>query len=114
MQGRRAFAEGLAPLVTSDGFALGTLCLLDQKPRTVDATDLDLLASLASNATSVIDREPNALAHAQYAIAELSDRIRFAIAEEDDATVAVLDEELRRFEAKLKPHWRSGGPIGCA
>jgi hypothetical protein len=114
MQGRRAFAEGLAPLVTSDGFALGTLCLLDQKPRTVDATDLDLLASLASNATSVIDREPNALAHAQHAIAELSDRIRFAIAEEDDATVAVLDEELRRFEAKLKPHWRSGGPIGCA
>lgn len=103
-----------APLVTSDGFALGTLCLLDQKPRTVDATDLDLLASLASNATSVIDREPNALAHAQHAIAELSDRIRFAIAEEDDATVAVLDEELRRFEAKLEPHWRSGGPIGCA
>ncbi|MDV3455967.1 GAF domain-containing protein [Sphingomonas sp. HF-S4] len=94
-----------APLVTSDGFALGTLCLLDQRPRTVDPGTLRLLTSLANDACAVIDREPNAVAHAQYAIAEISTRIRFAIAERDDAMVALLDEELRRLEAKLTPHW---------
>ncbi|WP_342250140.1 GAF domain-containing protein [Sphingomonas sp. OTU376] len=94
-----------APLVTSDGFALGTLCLLDQKPRTVGAEELELLRSLASKAVAVIEREPNALAYAKYAIAELTTRIRFAIADKNDAEVAVLDEELRRLEAKLKTEW---------
>lgn len=96
-----------APLVTSDGFALGTLCLLDQKPRKVDAAALERLVSLAGNASAVIDRMPNAVAYAEYAIAELCTRMRFAVAEQDDATVAVLDEELRLFEAKLAPHWHA-------
>jgi GAF domain-containing protein len=95
-----------APLVTSDGFALGTLCLLDQKPRTVDANGLGLLKSLASQATEVIEREANALAYAKYAIAELCTRIRFAVADQNDAEVAVLDEELRRMEGKFGTHWR--------
>lgn len=103
-----------APLVTQDGFALGTLCLLDSKPRSVDAASLEVLASLAGNATAVIDREPNALAHAQYAIAELSDRMRFAVAEGDDAVVAVLDAELRRLEAMLEPHWQAATARGEA
>lgn len=101
-----------APLVTGDGFALGTLCLLDQKPRTVDAEALALLTSLAGRATEVIDREPNAVAYARQAVAELCARIRQAIAEENDAKVALLDEELRRFEARLKPYWQADGPPG--
>ncbi|WP_157084553.1 GAF domain-containing protein [Sphingomonas pituitosa] len=96
-----------APPVTSDGFALGTLCLLDQKPRNVGAAALERLVSLAGNASAVIDRVPNAVAHAEYAIAELCSRMRFAVADEDDALVAVLDEELRLFETKLKLHWQS-------
>ncbi|WP_084579135.1 GAF domain-containing protein [Sphingomonas azotifigens] len=103
-----------APLVTRDGFALGTLCLLDSKPRSVNAASLEVLASLAGNATAVIDRAPNALAHAQYAIAELSDRMRFAVAEGDDAVVAVLDAELRWLEAMLEPHWQPGTARGGA
>jgi hypothetical protein len=54
----------------------------------------------------VIEREGNALAHAKYAIAELSTRIRFAVADQNDAEVAVLDEELRRMEAKFGTHWK--------
>lgn len=98
-----------APLVTADGFALGTLCLMDQKPRTVDAAGLSLLTSLAGDASAVIDREPNAMAYAQCAVIELCTRIRAAIAAEDDAKVAVLDEALRRAEARLTPDWRTEG-----
>lgn len=101
-----------APLVTGDGFALGTLCLLDQKPRMVDAEALALLTSLAALATEVIDREPNAVAYARQAVAELCARIRLAIAEENDAKVTLLDEELRRFEARLKPFWQAEGASG--
>ncbi len=101
-----------APLVTRDGFALGTLCLLDQKPRRIDAGSLEALASLADSATAVIDREPNAMAHAQYAIAEISERMRFAVAGGDDAVASLLDAELRRLEAMLEPHWQAGAAHG--
>lgn len=94
-----------APLVTSDGFALGTLCLMDTKPRTIDPSGLEMLKSLAGEATAVIERAPNAIAYAKCAIAELSSRIRFAIDARNDAEVAVLDEELRRVEAMMERHW---------
>ncbi|MET3725817.1 GAF domain-containing protein [Sphingomonas trueperi] len=98
-----------APLVTSDGLALGTLCLLDQKPRKVGADALDTLRTFAGNASAVIDRESNAVAYAEFAIAELSSRIRFAMAERDEETVGALDAELRRLEATLEPNWQSSG-----
>ncbi|WP_369404248.1 GAF domain-containing protein [Sphingomonas soli] len=97
-----------APLVSSGGHALGTLCLLDQKPRTADLGTLELLSSLAADAAAVIGRERNALAYSEHAIAELCTRIRFAIGEQNDAEVAILDAELRRLEAKLNPQWQSG------
>ncbi|MET3712700.1 GAF domain-containing protein [Sphingomonas trueperi] len=98
-----------APLVTNDGLALGTLCLLDQKPRTVGSDALQTLRTLAGNASVVINRESNAVAYAEFAIAELSSRIRFAMAERDEETVAALDAELRRLEATLEPNWESSG-----
>ena len=42
-----------APLVTEDGFALGTLCLLDTKPR--DALSLEQTATLTDLAAMVMD-----------------------------------------------------------
>jgi GAF domain-containing protein len=98
-----------APLVTGDGLALGTLCLLDQKPRTIDAAALEVLTGLAGDVMAVIDRAPNAVAYAHFAIAELSSRMRFAIAEKDEAAVALLDAELRRLEATLEPNWQPSG-----
>ncbi len=95
-----------APLLTGDGFALGTLCLLDQKPRhDMKSEALAELVSLARTASSVIARETNAIAYAQHAIAELCTRLRFAIAEDDEAQVAVLDAALRKLEAQTLPKW---------
>lgn len=102
-----------APLVTQDGLALGTLCLLDQKPRTVDTDALETLRTLAGNASAVINRESNAIAYAEFAIAELSSRMRFAMAERDEETIAILDAELRRLEATLEPHWHSSDDVGA-
>jgi two-component system, cell cycle sensor histidine kinase and response regulator CckA len=36
-----------APLLTSDGLALGTLCVLDHRPRSLDPTDANALRTLA-------------------------------------------------------------------
>lgn len=35
------------PLIDVDGFALGTLCLIDRKPRTFNAREIELLEQLA-------------------------------------------------------------------
>ncbi len=43
------------PLVTSDGLVLGTLCVVDYKPRTLDDETIALLQRLAANLTLVIE-----------------------------------------------------------
>jgi GAF domain-containing protein len=42
------------PLITRDGQALGTLCVIDHKPRTWTRDQVDLLRDLAASATSEI------------------------------------------------------------
>lgn len=48
-----------APLVMPSGHALGTLCLIDTRPRQLDATDLAILHSLRDLAVAdLLSREP--------------------------------------------------------
>lgn len=42
-----------APLITSDGMALGSLCIVDRNPRQMDSAELDLLEDLAD---AVVDQ----------------------------------------------------------
>ena len=44
-----------APLVTHEGYALGTLCVIDTKPRQLTAEQIDTLASLAAVVVDLVE-----------------------------------------------------------
>src|SRR6201996_9869186 len=44
-----------APLVTTEGFALGTLCVVDNEPRRLDVEQLQALRALARQVTSQME-----------------------------------------------------------
>lgn len=50
-----------APLVTSDGFALGTLCVIGREPRRLDRREMRILSSLAELVTDQIETRLRAL-----------------------------------------------------
>jgi signal transduction histidine kinase len=62
-----------APLITSDGFALGTLCVLDSQPRSLGAEQVQALRALARQVTSQLEmrRYASALANTTARLQEL-------------------------------------------
>jgi signal transduction histidine kinase len=62
-----------APLITSDGFALGTLCVLDSEPRRLDNEQVQALRALARQVTSQLElrRYASALANTTARLQEL-------------------------------------------
>jgi class 3 adenylate cyclase len=66
-----------APLVTSDGYALGTLCTLDSKPQSLNDTQLDALQALSRQVVGQMElRRINVQLKAEQA---KSDRLLFNI-----------------------------------
>jgi signal transduction histidine kinase len=51
-----------APLITTDGFALGTLCVFDREPRRLDNEQSQALRALARQVTSQIELRRHAIA----------------------------------------------------
>ena len=65
-----------APLITSDGFALGTLCVLDSEPRRLDPEQVQALRALARQVTSQLElrQYASALANTTARLQELERR----------------------------------------
>jgi len=67
-----------APLVTSDGFSLGTLCVIDKAPRSVteeDIADLEDLASLVTDQLELRLAAKRAVNHANLLAREIDHRV---------------------------------------
>ncbi|QHE76388.1 GAF domain-containing sensor histidine kinase [Hydrogenophaga sp. PBL-H3] len=54
-----------APIVTGDGFAMGTVCVVDLKARTLDAAQLDALRRLSSLVSTLFEHEKDRLQEAE-------------------------------------------------
>ncbi|MFI7597061.1 GAF domain-containing protein [Actinoplanes sp. NPDC049681] len=65
-----------APLITSDGFALGALCVMDSRPRQLDAEQIQAMRALARQVTSQLElrRYAVALANTNARLQELERR----------------------------------------
>lgn len=60
-----------APLITPDGYALGTLCAVDRVPRTLDASQREALSALARQAVVLLEQR-----RAMAELAEALERVR--------------------------------------
>ena len=63
------------PLVSPDGFALGTLCVLDNKPRQLNEVQIDTLKALANQVISLLELRRNKML-LEKAKAELEEKNR--------------------------------------
>jgi signal transduction histidine kinase len=95
-----------APLITTDGYALGTLCVMDREPRKLDIEQLQALRALARQVTSQIElrRHAKALANTTARLQELERR-------KDDLTELVggdLRAPLRLMSSYLEKLGKTG------
>ncbi|GID25202.1 GAF domain-containing sensor histidine kinase [Paractinoplanes brasiliensis] len=78
-----------APLMTTDGFALGTLCVVDNEPRRLDGEQLQALRALARQATLQMELRRHAVA-----LANTTARLQELERRKDDLA-ALLGGDLR-------------------
>jgi signal transduction histidine kinase len=78
-----------APVTDEDGHVLGTLCVLDNRPRTFTGRQLDLLVMMAGQAAGHL-----AAIRSRRLLAQVGDELSRAISREEDF-VATVSHELR-------------------
>lgn len=81
------------PLITEDGFALGTLCVIDRKPRTLDTRQRRFLRSLAREVVTRMELEKK---NRQL---EKAQRLQELITETNQDYIFVKDQDCRIVEA---------------
>ncbi len=83
-----------APLVTPEGFALGTLCVIDHKPRQLSANQLRSLEALARQAVGQMELWRS---FRQLEIADAERGIALGVAQETTARLAESESRFRYF-----------------
>jgi len=94
-----------APLITSDGFALGSLCVIDTQPRTLDSEQIKAIAALGRQVVSQLELR---LSHQNLA-QEIVEHQR--IEAERQHAEATLQKEQERLQAILDN--LSDGIVAC-
>ena len=95
-----------APLITTDGYALGTLCVVDSEPRRMDVEQLQALRALARQVTSQLELRRYAVA-----LANTTARLQELERRKDDLAALVggeLKAPLRLMDAYLEGLGRTG------
>ncbi|WP_250027873.1 GAF domain-containing sensor histidine kinase [Paractinoplanes maris] len=95
-----------APLVTTDGFALGTLCVVDDEPRRLDIEQLQALRALARQVTSQMELRRHAVA-----LANTTARLQELERRKDDLT-GLLGGDLRAPLRLLSAYVENLGQTG--
>jgi PAS domain S-box-containing protein len=88
-----------APLRTHEGFNLGTVCILDKKPRDLSPSESELLKKLA---TLVMDQMELRLAARKIAELEAAERMAVETLRQSNEALAASEQRLRRNEALLR------------
>ncbi|GAB1643182.1 ATP-binding protein [Krasilnikovia sp. MM14-A1259] len=97
---------GAAPLITTDGFAVGALCVFDTAPRGLDADQTEALRALARQVTSQLELRRYAIA-----LASTTARLQELERRKDDITGLVcgpLRAPMRRMGEYLAELGRTG------
>src|SRR3954453_9226954 len=105
MDGGIRFYAG-APLITTDGYARGTLCVIDNNPRSLDVEQLQALRALARQVTTQIEMRRHAVA-----LANTTARLQELERRKDDLAGLVggeLRAPLRLFATYLDGLGRTG------
>ena len=95
-----------APLITTDGFGLGALCVVDSEPRRLDVEQLQALRALARQVTSQLELRRYAVA-----LANTTARLQELERRKDDLAMLVggeLKAPLRLMDAYLEGLGRTG------
>jgi signal transduction histidine kinase len=107
-----------APLIDEDGYLLGTVCVLDDKPRQIGDRQQDVLVQLAGQAAGHL-----AGIRSRLLLADLGDELSRAVSREEDLVSAVSHElrtpvtsiqgylEMLTEEEELAPYRRFIDPI---